>query len=1007
MPKSKKLIRKPGYADMKTVNRGNADTRNPHATIEISRTIRVFVSSTFLDMQTERNALNSIVFPYMRKYCGQRGIDFVGVDLRWGITEEESGRGITTHVCLREVDKCRPYFIAMLGERYGWAPRVCQVTPSGKQSFPRGMSITEMEILYGALELPEGATRCFFYLRSPRLSVALSGNVSETKAKKRKIKALKDRIRNSRFPVLDGYDSIDAFSHCVIRDLCTAVDESFPADKCADRFDLERAEHLHFARIRCSTFVGRDRDLALIEQYVANCNPQPPLVISGEPGSGKSSLMAQWYEDHIAACPGHIMFVHFAGAAANSTRWESIAARMITELSRACELGVELPSRVEDLFNLLPSVLATAAAVANHIIILIDGLDRLDTTGDRYGLLWLPASLPPGVCVVLSTTPGDMLELLRQRHSHVHILHPLSRDERVEVIDRYLARYSKRLSKAQCEPILRLRNAGNPLYLSTLLNELRLFGSHEDLPACITYYCRARNIPTLMQKVLLRLEHEYGAHHPKLVRKTLSLLVAARRGLSESEILALLGDLPQSSWAPFHLALEDFTVNQNGVLAISHEHFRIAIRKRYRIGPRNLCRIRLHLADWFSLQASQPRTMEELPWLFEQVGAWERLYNLLRDPNSFLAVWSSNRFEAQSLWVAVERYTAHTPHEGYERAVHCSEDIPKPALLAIAEILMTTSDVDAAASLLDALIQRCDRNKGDISILQLALSRRGNIYHGAGELHLAEALYERILKLCKRAHDRVEIARALGNIGLVRFARGDNKGALLCYHQAEDICRTCGYLDGVQSALGNIGNVHAWSGEDDEALRMYEAQEILCMESGNLGGLITSIGCQGVIYTRRGDFPRAKCLYERQEKLCAEIGDLNGLQISIGNRAATLLEEGLFDEALDCFEKKNTICLKIKNCEGEYRAAVGRAEALARLNRTDAALAVFDETITTLKARKSFADLAKTLLLKAELLRRLQQYQAARDAVFLAHALAQQHGFDAICRTTSALLRND
>jgi hypothetical protein len=43
------------------------------------------------------------------------------VDLRWGITSEQTTEGNTINVCLSEIDRCRPYFIGVLGNRYGWA----------------------------------------------------------------------------------------------------------------------------------------------------------------------------------------------------------------------------------------------------------------------------------------------------------------------------------------------------------------------------------------------------------------------------------------------------------------------------------------------------------------------------------------------------------------------------------------------------------------------------------------------------------------------------------------------------------------------------------------------------------------------------------------------------------------------------------------------------------------------------------------------------------------------
>jgi len=72
-------------------------------------------------MVDEREELLKYVFPKLRKFCSERGVFLMQVDLRWGITTEQSKARDTINICLREVDRCRPYFIGLLGERYGWA----------------------------------------------------------------------------------------------------------------------------------------------------------------------------------------------------------------------------------------------------------------------------------------------------------------------------------------------------------------------------------------------------------------------------------------------------------------------------------------------------------------------------------------------------------------------------------------------------------------------------------------------------------------------------------------------------------------------------------------------------------------------------------------------------------------------------------------------------------------------------------------------------------------------
>ena len=92
--------------------------------ISVPRTLRLFLSSTFRDFGEERDQLVKRVFLFLRAKLKNRLVELVDVDLRWGIKVEEAEQGDVLPISLAEIDRARPYFIGMLGERYGWiAPR--------------------------------------------------------------------------------------------------------------------------------------------------------------------------------------------------------------------------------------------------------------------------------------------------------------------------------------------------------------------------------------------------------------------------------------------------------------------------------------------------------------------------------------------------------------------------------------------------------------------------------------------------------------------------------------------------------------------------------------------------------------------------------------------------------------------------------------------------------------------------------------------------------------------
>lgn len=102
------------------------------------KTFRVFISSTFSDMQLERRILQEKVFPRLQALCESHGATFQAIDLRWGVSEETQFDHKTMDLCLSEITRCqkispRPNFIILLGDRYGWQPIPARI-PSDEMS---------------------------------------------------------------------------------------------------------------------------------------------------------------------------------------------------------------------------------------------------------------------------------------------------------------------------------------------------------------------------------------------------------------------------------------------------------------------------------------------------------------------------------------------------------------------------------------------------------------------------------------------------------------------------------------------------------------------------------------------------------------------------------------------------------------------------------------------------------------------------------------------------------
>ena len=157
------------------------------------------------------------------------------------------------------------------------------------------------------------------------------------------------------------------------------------------------------------------------------------------------------------------------------------------------------------------------AAAEGKVVLVLDALNQLEDRDGAPDLVWLPPAIPANVRLILSTLPGRSLTDLMLRGWPTLTIDPLHPEERRALIEQYLAPWGKALSAARAQRIAAAPQSANPLYLRALLDELRVFGAHEQLEVRIAYYLAAQTIPqSLYQRILARYEEDYEPHRPHL-----------------------------------------------------------------------------------------------------------------------------------------------------------------------------------------------------------------------------------------------------------------------------------------------------------------------------------------------------------------------------------------------------------------------------------------------------------------------------------------------------------
>jgi tetratricopeptide (TPR) repeat protein len=1021
-------------------------------------------------MQAERDELVKHVFPQLRKLCEQRGVTWGEVDLRWGITTQQSERGETLPICLAEIERSRPYFIGLLGERYGWVPDEIPSELIEQEPWlaeQRERSVTELEILHGVLNNPEMAEHTFFYFRNPGFvdslpekqraqyqelpipeeieKYGLEEAEQRTQARRNKLAALKERIRASGFPVREKYPTPQQLGQWILEDLIAVIERLYPEGSQPDALEREAADQEAFALSRVGVYIGtdfkrlyirKDADFKRLDAHATGNGL--PLVVLGESGLGKSALLANWAMSYRANPPRTVLpekslwkritnplrrtspaqeqplvLMHFIGATPGSTDWIAMLRRVMGEFKHKFNIEQEIPDKPDELRTAFVDWLHMAAA-RGRVVLILDGLNQLEDRDQAPDLVWLPPVIPNNVRLVLSTLPGRPLDELKRRGWPALEVQALNLNERRDLAVKYLKQYTKTLDQDFLDRVVAAQQTANPLYLRTLLEELRLFGVYEQLDERIRHYLSAGTPEQLYQKVLQRYEEDYQRDHEGLVREAMSLLWAARRGLSENELLELLGKdgepLPHAYWSPLYLAAEQSLVIRSGLLNFSHDYLRQAVEQRYLPIEKDQHAAHLSLAAYFDSRELDARKVDELPWQLKNAEAWQQLYDLLAKPDVYESIANLSQFDMISYWAAVQSHSSLRIVDAYQPVIESPQQYLSYCLAI--ELLLDSNGHSVEASALLQKIIPIFRKEGDLHNLQAALGNQALILKARGDLDGAMRLHNEEEQICKELGDQNGLQACLGNKGLVLLQHNDFNGAMNLFKEQERICRNInnkfhlinslnhqgvilqrqrsygtalklwketerisrelGNKLQLASSLGNQATILHGQMKLKEALILLEEKEKLIEELGDSVSLAATLGNKANIFKDQGKLDQAMALHKKKEEICRNLNEYIGLSISLNNQATILFEQGYLLEAMEVHQEEEKICRAVNNKEGLQRSLGGQAEILFYMGYPFEALTLLKETKRLCNELGDREALENTLAFEVAILRRLR-----------------------------------
>ena len=658
--------------------------------ITLPPAIRLFISSTFADMSRERQYFNTIIVPKVQKMCIKRGVSFFSVDLRWGITEEDQMQGNVLPICLREIDNCRPFFIGIIGDRYGSILE--DITPETKASFPwlndqMGKSVTELEMYYGVLQY-ENENRmdnCAFFFRSHRLSKQFFTE-TESENKLEKLNLLKDAIRtNVRIPAYD-YDALEEFEQQVLSVVSHWLDALFPSVKSIHdaRKDWYNSELLR-------DYVNLESMQNFLDNYCQNSTRS--LMVYGEGPRGKTTALTAW-----TPANGKKILINCA-ADESYQYWPTIALKIVNMLQELdqnvgfpeFEAYATLYFRMVDIFQLeeqsdesTDQANSTMYFVTDEdresfrkgfvdwlnkivpqtsVYIVINDLNLLEDTNAAF-LNWLPNKTQTNVHLICTVNDEAILKTAQAMGWNTKEMPLLSHDSAMHFLNTYMAVFGKKLSHKQ---LTNLENT--PLFLypghqRQIVQYYNNYGNFENLDEMTAKMGQMRTEADLDRFMLDNMMSTLSSQEILAAQNALYILTTTCQGLQESDLFNMvqaLSPIDAIGWSrvrvfpeQFQLITADAWKIWNATMRVIVEHFPVDTKS-----------IHCLLGSFFLNQMDKvvSRTSEGIKrntdcakaalYHYAEAEEWETLVGLLQDWKILYYLTKMEWATVRSMWMRI------------------------------------------------------------------------------------------------------------------------------------------------------------------------------------------------------------------------------------------------------------------------------------------------------------------------------------------------------------------
>lgn len=669
----------------------------------------VFVSSTFSDMNYERDIIQTRVSATVNTIARQYGQTVSFCDLRWGIDTE----GLSAHaaaqqvldVCLDEIDRSDPPFVALLGYRYGWVPtakddRVLIDNAARRKQLVLDeleISITELEVRYAAMSNQGKKMPALFYFREIDTSSLLPDiYLSESEEHAKKLQTLKKRIRallgNSvrEYKVRwtgEGFmeSDIEAFANMVSRDVVDALRPKWDKLRNIDSTQHKLLAHEAFMREKGRMLCMRNDMVQCFAKKMEETDTSR-VILQGKAGVGKSTIACALALELLERGKVPTVFLE-CGLTPDTSTWNGIYDTLAECLERLLKKEADQSIRWGQTShtsprNRLNSVCRIARQLHVHMAVVLDAVDQLsDSTA--FDTLDAALGIPEGAVSILVTFLSGTWPSTRNMVE----LPVLEGKEQIDMVIRAIEQSrGHTISRAARLSLVNKQEAANPLYLSMVVQRLLLM----HRPDFERIRDEGGNMEAVAQQELRVIE----ACPHTLEEMALDLLFETGRRINEKIAIHAI----------YSIAMSRYGLRPSDIRELyARGYSRVFLPER--MWPSDLSA--LCEDSWNYLDFSHVINYLNESFLIREDGRVDFAHRCMRDAVLHSRPWNVWR----ELQTAIARYLWDLPEEDVVRrkelAFHCLESAEDQRLVAHVKHCMISKDEEQLREVAHSIVQRC------------------------------------------------------------------------------------------------------------------------------------------------------------------------------------------------------------------------------------------------------------------------------------------------------------